>query len=873
MESAAVGSRPQTMDKAHLAPRLGVGSGPPALSPVPGPGPGLGSKPQPPSHQHSYEHGSFRPQSFVDMSPPGAASHERQPRKLVLCFDGTGNKFRGDDSDSNILKIFRMLDRTASDQYHYYQPGIGTYVVSNNVSSHTSMRARFKSWMTKAKDSAIGSSFDQHVVGGYRFLMRFYSPGDEIYIFGFSRGAYIARFLAEMLDYVGLLSHGNEEMVAFAWKAFAQWQCRRGVAEEEEAALQCEEACEEGGSGSKKESGRERRKKEKREKLREESRKKTEQLYEFLKGFRETFSRPVRRIRFLGLFDTVNSVPRFETAWMERAVSKFPYTARTSAKVIRHAVSIDERRAKFRQDLIYQSRHESMERKKVAAEAKAKGHGGGGLHSAKHMLHEFHEKYRVHHHHRRAQQTPVFVEPKPEVEGQGDKTNGGAAAARASQDRGRRPSKEAVGAASSAAPSQQYAARASLDHPERYRAHRSRSKSRTTQRTRDSSAARRLGSAGRGSVRDHVGHHHGGGHEHEHPHDRLEVPGGSQNDCDSDGDGDDGDLAHMPAASDVDDGFSSSDEDDQDIDEVWFSGGHGDVGGGWDIEPGGKSASHVPLAWMVREAIRAGLSFDMSKVVTMGCASAVECGMHVDEEEEEEEEAVAKARQQQPPVPNIRVNSGSQPNTPGIGPSTGADSEQGDCDDEHGDRHGHGHSLGLGHLKNDVHAAFHDLICHAHTARIHDSLSWDCGMSAGSVLSWRVMEYMPFRRMDLQGDGSWKPIRWPLPCGEVRDIPDDARVHGSVIRRMRADERYRPGNLIVGGGGRGVRVAPSEKGTGNWICVSGEGDPIDEIWVKVKEGEGSEGGDGNGSGKNNGHSNGHSHGVDVNGKNHQRGRE
>ncbi len=45
----------------------------------------------------------------------------RGTRKLVLCFDGTGNKFHGDDSDSNILKVFRMLDRTADDQYHYYQ--------------------------------------------------------------------------------------------------------------------------------------------------------------------------------------------------------------------------------------------------------------------------------------------------------------------------------------------------------------------------------------------------------------------------------------------------------------------------------------------------------------------------------------------------------------------------------------------------------------------------------------------------------------------------------------------------------------------------------------------------------------------------------
>jgi len=71
-------------------------------------------------------------------------------------------------------------------------------------------------------------------------------------------------------------------------------------------------------------------------------------------AFRETFSRPVRAIRFLGLFDTVNSVPAFENAWMQR--TKFPYVARSSARVIRHAVSIDERRAKFRSNLISQEK-------------------------------------------------------------------------------------------------------------------------------------------------------------------------------------------------------------------------------------------------------------------------------------------------------------------------------------------------------------------------------------------------------------------------------------------------------------------------------------------------------------------------------------
>ena len=91
---------------------------------------------------------------------------------------------------------------------------------------------------------------------------------------------------------------------------------------------------------------------------------------------------------------------------------------------------------------------------------------------------------------------------------------------------------------------------------------------------------------------------------------------------------------------------------------------------------------------------------------------------------------------------------------------------------------------------------------------------------------------MPFRRMDLQSDGSWKPIRWPLPCGEVRDIPHTARVHGSVIRRMQLDPDYRPGNLVIGGGGRGMRRAPKEYGMGEWECVAEEGDPVGEVWVK-----------------------------------------
>lgn len=65
-------------------------------------------------------HVPSRPVTSADAEPSSRpATAQRRPRKIVLCFDGTGNKFHGDDSDSNILKIYRMLDRTASDQCEF----------------------------------------------------------------------------------------------------------------------------------------------------------------------------------------------------------------------------------------------------------------------------------------------------------------------------------------------------------------------------------------------------------------------------------------------------------------------------------------------------------------------------------------------------------------------------------------------------------------------------------------------------------------------------------------------------------------------------------------------------------------------------------
>jgi uncharacterized protein (DUF2235 family) len=106
------------------------------------------------------------------------------PKKsLILCFDGTRNKFQGSAADSNILKIYSMLDKEDPHLFRYYQPGIGTYVETSSLSKK-SRAGRIKSWYTKAKDQAIGTSFGEHVMAGYKFLMRYHTAGDNIYFFG-----------------------------------------------------------------------------------------------------------------------------------------------------------------------------------------------------------------------------------------------------------------------------------------------------------------------------------------------------------------------------------------------------------------------------------------------------------------------------------------------------------------------------------------------------------------------------------------------------------------------------------------------------------------------------------------------------------------
>ncbi|OJJ36044.1 hypothetical protein ASPWEDRAFT_172832 [Aspergillus wentii DTO 134E9] len=503
---------------------------------------------------------------------------QRHHRQIVLCFDGTGKTFRADGSESNILKIFGMLNRTDDEHYCYYQPGIGTDITPTSLAS-TAIRKK-KPWNNKALELALGQSFDGHLLGGYRFLMRHYRSGAKIYIFGFSRGAYTARFLNEMLDWVGLLSADNEEMIPFIWEAFVAWKSSE-------------------------------------EKQRQNA-------DYFLKACAENICRRVERVQFLGLFDTVNSIAEF----------KLNSETIPSSRVIRHAVSIDERRVKFRPVLLNQTRVVPRHRKK-------------------------------HHHEKNIPMILLHRDEKHE------------------------------------------------EKPEKH-------------------------------IKNKI-----------YAEDVV-----SQNPSSSD------------SISSPDAPLPRIDGNDQDIEEVWFPGGHTDIGGGWKLRPGEEwPLSHTPLVWMVQEAQRAGLHFDEAKLKRFRC---IEDGT-------------------------------TYPKVVG---------------DE-----------ALGDIKSWS-SPFLDALYASTIGYHHDLLQRGHEISLSSVVAWKAMECFPVKRMELQSDASWKLTRWPPSLGGMRDIPPDAQVHITAIRRMMDFTDYKPCNLFAGSGRRYGKDIISSDEKGAWRLYKHQGDPVRQTFIR-----------------------------------------
>lgn len=439
--------------------------------------------------------------------------------------------------------------------------GIETDITPGSLAS-TALRKLSKQSNSKALNQALGKSFDSHVLGGYRFLMRHYREGTRIYIFGFSRGAYTARFLNELLDFVGLLGPDNEEVIPFIWDAFASWKLGR--------------------TNNKQEAKR--------------------QAYEALRSSREILSRHMPRVHFLGMFDAVNNVADFKVN-----VDEVP-----STKTIRHAVSIDERRIKYRPVLL-QIKEEQSQIHKLSEKPEATSGDDAETASG----------------------PPVL----PEI--------------------------------------------------------------------------------------PHVS-----------THNRSED-------------------------------IKLIEEEEQDLEEMWFPGGHADIGGGWNLELGEAwPLSHAPLAWMVGEARNAGLRLDPWKMKHLEC------------------------------IPECNED------------DTSFQSEKEESSDMSESHKNFVNALQIGGMKG----------------RLHDLLVCGHGLSTVSVISWRLMEYLPLRRMEAQPDGKWKAVRWPPPRGQSRDVPTDARIHASALQRMKCDASYRPAGLTDG--------VSNDSGIGKWMIHSHEGDPVRERYIR-----------------------------------------
>src|SRR5882762_5967072 len=213
-------------------------------------------------------------------------------KNIDVCCDGKGNQYGS--ANSNVVKLYWTLsDRDK--QTAYYHPGVGTMGTRNALSA-------VGKWWTKVRGLAFGYGFSDNIADVYSFLMGEFDPGDHIFIFGFSRGAYTARALCGLLHMCGLLTPGNEALIPYALRLYKS-----------------NDPCK----------------------------------FEIAKGFRNTFSIPCTPY-FLGLWDTVSSV-----GWILDPIytkgGHLPFTALfPDIPILRHAVSIDERRAFFRQNLIHE---------------------------------------------------------------------------------------------------------------------------------------------------------------------------------------------------------------------------------------------------------------------------------------------------------------------------------------------------------------------------------------------------------------------------------------------------------------------------------------------------------------------------------------
>jgi uncharacterized protein (DUF2235 family) len=215
-------------------------------------------------------------------------------KNVVLCCDGTANEFS--KNNTNVVKLFSTLAQDPARQICSYHPGLGTMEPAGALTT-------FSRAITKLFGMAIGYGLENDIRDAYVFIMRNYAPGDQLYLFGFSRGAYTVRAVASLLRMYGLIRAGNEPLVPYAIRLMLGIQ--RASSNDQQVAS----------------------------------------YFQLAHQFKTTMSQDCKPY-FVGVWDTVSSV-----GWVENPLHLAYSANNPDIQIGRHAVAIDERRAFFRTNL------------------------------------------------------------------------------------------------------------------------------------------------------------------------------------------------------------------------------------------------------------------------------------------------------------------------------------------------------------------------------------------------------------------------------------------------------------------------------------------------------------------------------------------
>lgn len=226
-------------------------------------------------------------------------------KRIVVCCDGTWNKPGSMDLgqlvETNVEKLYKAVDteKYGGQQIKYYGPGVGTGLTFSD----------------QVLGGGFGVGIDNNIQDAYKFIMWSYEPGDELYLFGFSRGAYTVRSLVGLIRNCGIMKPEYLHLVQEAYHLYRD----RSILTHPDSDL--------------------------------------------MKSFKKSYGKEDEtNIKFLGVWDTVGAlgIPLPWFNWWNRKYQFHDVKLSSKIKYAYHALALDERRKVF-QPTLWEISKESLE--------------------------------------------------------------------------------------------------------------------------------------------------------------------------------------------------------------------------------------------------------------------------------------------------------------------------------------------------------------------------------------------------------------------------------------------------------------------------------------------------------------------------------